>query len=903
MGSHAEKTFPVAISLLLLESDEPLSRSLTQYFADIARSKIAIIPTVVTDRESLIARLQSHPYHCIVIDYHLAGWDGLRALKLVRDMAPDLPAIFFTDPVGEETAVECMIFGAVNFIWRKQREKLLPAILSAVSRNSPLPPRKKGIGETPAKEGNPYFHFLETLPVMAFLKDADSRFLYANRKCYEYYPFAEWIGKTPHQVLPAEYAEMVCDTDLSALKCGYIAFEEEYRDSLGRVHPLATQKYRIDFESRGPLIGVIQEDIRERKIAYQALRESEQRFQTLCEISPVGIFRTDAQGITTYVNPRWSEISGLEGEKGLGDGWLSVVHPEDRKLVIQGWDAAVQERSVSYKEYRFLRPDGKIAWVLGYAVPEYDAGGVFSGYVGTITDITQLKQVELELRESEKRYRNLYENAAIGIYRAVPGERLLFANPYLVNMLGYDTFQDLVSADSFATGLLSEADLRRLDALSDGKQEIRGLEITRRKKGGEEIFLLENIRVTMAADGRIAFYDGIVEDITEQKRLREQLIQSQKMEAIGQLAGGVAHDYNNMIGIILGYANLLEEELPSSGAVSLKIKSIREAAERSANLTRQLLAFARKQVITPVALDMNEELSLLQKILGRLIGENITLTLSPGDDLWLVKMDRVQISQIVTNLCANSRDAISDIGTITIATANHTFHSLHRNLDGDMPPGEYVLLSVADTGSGMDRATLAHIYEPFFTTKPQGHGTGLSLATIFGIVKQNDGFIQVKSAPGEGTTFQIFLPRFHGEREPEKTKTMEAVSLQGNEMVLVVEDEPELLHLVCTVLQMYGYRVRSATSPQEALQVCREREENIDLLITDVIMPGMNGRELKERLTRLYPHLKTLFISGYTADIVAEGAVLDQGVSFLQKPFTASILAEKVREVMNVQVS
>lgn len=335
MGLYAEKTFPVALSVLLLESDEPLSRSLTQYFTGIARSKITIIPTVVADRESLISRLQSHPYHCILIDYYLAGWDGLRALKLVRDMAPDLPAIFFTDPVGEETAVECMKLGAVNFIWRNQTEKLLPAILSAVSRNPPLLP-DQGVGKPAAKEGNPYFHFLETLPVMAFLKDADSRFLYANRKCYEYYPFAEWIGKTPHQVLPADYAEMVCDTDQSALECGYIAFEEEYMDSSGRVHPLASQKYRIDFESRGPLIGVIQEDIRERKMAYQALRESEQRFQTLCEISPVGIFRTDAQGLTTYVNPRWSEISGLEGGKGLGNGWLSVVHPEDRKLVTQG---------------------------------------------------------------------------------------------------------------------------------------------------------------------------------------------------------------------------------------------------------------------------------------------------------------------------------------------------------------------------------------------------------------------------------------------------------------------------------------------------------------------------------------------------------------------------------------
>ena len=390
------------------------------------------------------------------------------------------------------------------------------------------------------------------------------------------------------------------------------------------------------------------------------------------------------------------------------------------------------------------------------------------------------------------------------------------------------------------------------------------------------------------------------QEMDERAALEKQLQQAQRMESVGRLAGGVAHDFNNMLGVIIGYADMALTQVDEAQPLHAALREIQKAALHSADLTRQLLAFARKQAVMPKVLNLNEMVDGMLKMLQRLIGENISLNWQPGSILWTVKMDPSQVDQILANLCVNARDSIAGVGKISIATENIV---LDQNFCGAFPdckPGEYVLLAVSDTGCGMDKETLAHIFEPFFTTKDIGAGTGLGLATVDGIVHQNNGFLQVSSLPGQGTTFSIYLPRYVEQPLEEMSGRIEAgVRKQGQETILLVEDEPTLLQMTTLMLKDLGYTVIAAGTADEAMRAARAHGAEIRLLMTDVIMPEMSGRELTESLLFLYPHFKSLFMSGYTADIISDHGVLDEKVNFLQKPFSIHDLAEKVRAVLD----
>ncbi|MBU1055564.1 MAG: PAS domain S-box protein [Proteobacteria bacterium] len=391
----------------------------------------------------------------------------------------------------------------------------------------------------------------------------------------------------------------------------------------------------------------------------------------------------------------------------------------------------------------------------------------------------------------------------------------------------------------------------------------------------------------------------IAEDITDHKKLEAQLRQAQKMDAIGRLAGGVAHDFNNMIGVIIGHADLCLEKLDISHPFFDNLKEIQTAAQRSANLTRQLLAFARKQTITPRILDLNETVEGMLKMLRRLIGEDIDLAWLPDTGIWPVKMDPSQIDQILANLCVNARDSIPGVGKITISTENITIDKAYCNEHAGFVPGEFVLLTVSDNGSGMDKKILSNLFEPFFTTKAKGKGTGLGLATAYGIVKQNNGFINVYSEPGQGSTFKIYLPRQAAHIMQTKKKQKTAPALQGNETVLLVEDESALLDMGKEILEILGYKVLAASTPQDAIRIAEADSAIINLIITDVVLPSMNGPDLARKIMSIHPDIKCLFTSGYTSDIITHHSVLDEGVNFIQKPFSLNTLAAKVREVID----
>ena len=381
--------------------------------------------------------------------------------------------------------------------------------------------------------------------------------------------------------------------------------------------------------------------------------------------------------------------------------------------------------------------------------------------------------------------------------------------------------------------------------------------------------------------------------------LETQLLQAQKMEAIGRLAGGVAHDFNNMLSVILGTTELAMVETDPALPLFADLQEIRKAAERSAELTRQLLAFARKQAVAPKVLNLNDTVAMMLKMLRRLIGENVELVWEPGAGDTTVKMDPCQLDQILANLAINARDAISGVGKLIIETGNVTFGPAHSDEPTSPQPGDYVLLAVSDSGCGMDKSLLNLIFEPFFTTKDVGEGTGLGLATVYGIVQQNGGFITVASEPGQGTTFKIYLPRQQDKAETSPAEASAEEVSSKHETVLLVEDEPAILQLGRRMLESLGYRVQTASSPGEALLWAASHASDIHLLMTDVIMPQMNGWDLAKQMLLLNPSIRLLFMSGYTSNVIAHREMLSSGAHFIQKPFSRRDLASKLREVLD----
>jgi PAS domain S-box-containing protein len=423
----------------------------------------------------------------------------------------------------------------------------------------------------------------------------------------------------------------------------------------------------------------------------------------------------------------------------------------------------------------------------------------------------------------------------------------------------------------------------------------------------ETKWVWEKGRGIFSPDDELIALEGFISDITELKqaesdreKLQEQLTQAQKMESVGRLAGGVAHDFNNMLTVIQGFTQAAMDQMDPSDPVYRNLKEVSQAAKRSADLTRQLLTFARKQIIDPKVIDLNKTVRQMMEMLQRLMGENIQVTWHPETDLWPVKMDPSQIDQILANLCVNARDAIDGIGKITIETGMKTFDRVYCNHHPGFSPGDYVLLVFTDNGCGMDKKTMDNLFEPFFTTKDLGRGTGLGLATVYGIVKQNNGFIHVSSEKGKGTTFQIYLPRHLPEPEDHASEIPADPVPEGHETLLVVEDEPAILKMTKMMLEMSGYTVLTAATPRQALAAARDHKGKIHLVLTDVVMPEMTGRDLADRLTSLSPGIKVVFMSGYTADVIARQGILDDQVQFVQKPFSRTELTSKIRQTLQI---
>ncbi len=651
------------------------------------------------------------------------------------------------------------------------------------------------------------------------------------------------------------------------------------------------------------------EDITERKRAEEKLRYSEERFRSLYDEAPVGYHELDAEGRIVRINRRELEMLGYAAEEMLGQPvWRFVDEEDTEKRVKAKLAGELPPNKGVDRTYR--RKDGTTVETLIDDMIVRDREGRITGIRSIVQDITERKHAEEALRESEAFIHAVLESLPIGIAvnTVDPAVRFQYMNDNFLRIYR-TTREKLTGPDAFWDAVYEDPEFREkikkkvLDDCATGdpaRMAWTDIPITR-KGEGTRFISAANIPLP---DRQLMI--SMVWDVTDRRRAEEereklqmQLLQAQKMESLGRLAGGVAHDFNNMLGVIIGQAELASLRVDPAGPVHHGLQEILNASHRSADIVRQLLAFARKQTISPKVLDLNETVQGMIRMLQRLIGEDIKLCWIPGNDLWPVRMDATQINQILANLVVNSRDAIDGVGTITLETDNAVFDEVYCQKFEGVAPGEYVLLAVTDTGCGMDPGIMENLFDPFFTTKEQGKGTGLGLATVYGIVKQNNGFIDVFSEPGQGTTFKIYIPRHLS--EPGDVLTEEATTgpLTGTETILVVEDEEELLEIFRVRLEGMGYRVMAARTPEEALSLAEKYPDEIHLLLTDVVMPEMNGRELMERLRLLRPTLRCVFMSGYTADVIAHRGVLDEGISFLQKPFSSTDMARRVREALD----
>src|SRR5438309_1538057 len=631
--------------------------------------------------------------------------------------------------------------------------------------------------------------------------------------------------------------------------------------------------------------------------AEAALARSEQRFRSLVGLSSDVITLLDRDGRITYSSHSMHPTLGYEPGERIGHSVFELIHPDDRATAEPLLrEVMAQPDRVARADVRGQHKDGSWRELEVVAVNRLEDAAV-AAVVVTYHDVTDRKRAEEQLRRANNRLEAVVQASPLAIVPLDPEGIVQTWNPAAERLFGW-TAQEVTGTLLPTVPAGDEPAFRESRRRVMQGEPLTGMEMVRKKKDGTTVTVNLFGAPLRDAAGRVTGVLGLMEDVTGVKRLEQQFFQAQKMEAVGRLAGGVAHDFNNLLTVITSYSDLLLEELGAGDPKREDVTQIRKASESAAALTRQLLAFSRQQVLQPQVLDLNETVAGTEKLLKRLIGEDVQLATVLAPDLGGAVVDPGQLEQIIMNLAVNARDAMPGGGRLTIATANTDMDEAYVQ---DHPParaGRYVMLAVSDTGTGMDASTQAHIFEPFFTTKPFGKGTGLGLATVYGIVKQSGGFIWVYSEPGHGTTFKIYFPWAGGSAE-RSAAALAAKPQQGTETVLVVEDAASVRSVMRQVLERYGYAVLEAPDGATALQLAAKHHGPIHLLLTDVVMPGVSGRPVADRLLRLRPGIKVLYASGYTDDAIIHHGLLEPGIAYLQKPFTRDALALKVRAVLD----
>jgi PAS domain S-box-containing protein len=668
----------------------------------------------------------------------------------------------------------------------------------------------------------------------------------------------------------------------------------------GTEFPIQLSTSVIRDEAGRPLATVgISTDITARRKAEEDLFRSRSMLQLILDNIPQRVFWKDLDFRYLGCNQPFAQDAHLKtaadilGRNDFDLSWkdsAALYRADDQAVIL------TNRPKLSFEEPQ-RRPDGSTLWLRTSKVPLHDRDGKVIGVLGTYEDITESKRAEEAIRASEEKYRKFFEEDLSGAYLATPEGRLLACNPTFAKIFGFNSVEEALKTNLKSLFPAGPARANFLQMLRNKKKLARH-ESEMLRKDGQPIYVVENAVGKFDEDGALTEIQGYIFDDTERKKLEEQLRQSQKMEAIGTLAGGVAHDFNNLLTCIMGYCELLMGDIPAGNPMRTDVQEIRDSGERAAVLVRQLLAFSRRQVLQPKILDLNVVIGELEKLVRRLIGEDINLQIIPGEGIGYIKADPGQIEQVIMNLVVNSRDAMPHGGDLILQTSNaEPARAADQGSASAASP--FVMLSVRDTGNGMSKEVLSHIFEPFFTTKEGGKGTGLGLSTVYGIIEQSGGSIAVESEPGHGTTFRIYLPQTDEESEEAAPGRTPQELPRGFETILVVEDDEAVQTFTARTLRMLGYAVLEARNGEEALRICGTHKGPIHLLLTDVIMPGISGRALAQKIKEVRPATRTLYVSGYYERAGSELNDAALSGTLLAKPFSAEMLGTTVRNVLD----
>jgi two-component system cell cycle sensor histidine kinase/response regulator CckA len=894
-----------------------------------------------TNGHEALEALRGEDFDLLISDLMMPEMDGIALIKAALKIDPHLVAIVMTGQGTIQTAVDAMKFGAFDYVLKPfSMQTIMPVLTRAVNmrhlRLENLQLRETiaiyGLSQTIAFTLDPQTVISKLADAALQQTDADEvSILLPTSDGKELY-VAAVRGENRKRLLGER---VPLDQGIS----GWVVRERaplilngEVKDERFRAlwpHPEIRSAISVPMQVANKLVGTINLNAVSRPrpftlgqmkaltilastaaaalesaSLYKQVQHAEENYRSIFENAVVGIFRATPDTTRfVSVNPVMAQMFGYESPAEMVQSVVDVT-PQ------LGLDPARREEAFTLLrkqgvlenfETRVRRKDGSEIWISANVRALCDAEGEFKYFDGIVQDITERKRAEDALRESEERYRDLVENAHDIIFSHDLEGNYTSVNRAGEQITGY-THEESLSlkiTDTIAPEYVNKA--RDMMAKELAGEEGTAYEVELLAKDGKRIAVEVNTKLILQ-DGVPVGVQGIARDVTERKLLEAQLRQSQKMEAIGQLAGGVAHDFNNLLTAINGYSGLALQRIDDNHPLKGYLEEIRKAGDRAANLTRQLLAFGRKQILQPLAINLNDVVTEMNKMLRRLIGEDIQFNAKLDPALNKIKADPGQIEQVLVNLIVNARDAMPQGGNLTIETLGVDLNEDYASRHVAVAPGRYVMLAVSDTGTGMSEDTRARIFDPFFTTKGEGKGTGLGLSTVYGIVKQSGGSIWVYSELGHGTTFKVYLPELATSPQKTEVVTVESPMPRGSETILLVEDEDVVRGLARKILEHAGYRVLEASRGEEAVRLCLERAGPIDLLLTDVVMPETSGREVADRLTELLPGLRVLFMSGYTDEAIVHHGVLDSNVEFIQKPFNPAALAMKVREVLDSEL-
>jgi two-component system cell cycle sensor histidine kinase/response regulator CckA len=844
-------------------------------------------------------------YDVVLTDFRLPGWDGLDTLHSLRSLGRDTPVILVTGALSAKRAIECIKAGVSDYILEEDLARLPVAVRRALEEHNILQSRDRA--ESAQSESEKQYRLLfNANPNPMWVVDRETlRFVTVNDAAIRHYGYSlnEFLLMTLRDLPPPDEMERF----LAAVvpDRSRVSTREPWtlRTKDGTIIDVEISSQEIKFRSIDAVL-VMAHDVTAQRRAESEIRDSKEQLQLMLDSTTEAIYAIDTNGVCTLCNPACFRGLGYVHESEvLGKDMHALIHhtrpdgsryPADECKIhraFRGGTKAYVENEI------FWRADGTCFPVEYWSYPIFHDTKVM-GCIVTFFDITERKKSVEQIRRSESRYRSIIENAPYGICRVDRNGNIVMANQPLLSMLGYQN-EDEVLGLHIATKVYADPEEReRMISNSSLDGPTVAFETKWVRKDGKTIMVRVAGRLLAADDELFGGYEGFVEDITETKSLQKQFEHAQKMEAVGRLAGGVAHDFNNLLMVMSGYAQLLGESSNDSVKVTEYAHQIHAASSKAAAITLQLLAFSRKQIVDPTALDLNFIVKDIGKMLPRMLGDDVELTLALESQLGTVRADRTQIEQVIMNLAVNARDAMPKGGQITVETRNVDLDiGYDRQREVTVPPGRYVSLTVSDNGIGMSPETQLRMFEPFYTTKEEGKGTGLGLATVYAIVKQSYGFIWVYSELGKGSSFKVYLPRL--DAPPARELSLQAeVTPGGTETILLTEDDPGLREVGRVYLESKGYTVLEASNANDAVKVCSTYQHPIDLLITDMVMPGQSGLDLAKAALEIRPTLTVVLMSGYT-DRMLDISSIGFEARFLQKPFSLDALARLTRSLLD----